>query len=120
MKRLDKSTGKEDDGCLGLERHELERRKRTEDGLYKCQRITKLPLISKYSKQREQTWATQTTYTHSDHSIFRGTISQALITVGCSVSYLVCQNFKFAHVGTPFTDSDTYIHTQLCVYTPSY
>lgn len=57
-------------------------------------RESRLRLISKYFKQRQQIWATQTTHAHTNHSISRGTISQALIAVGCSISYSVCQNLK--------------------------
>lgn len=76
-----------------------EEEKEREDGVNECQRITRLPLVSKYSKERQRRRTAQTTHTHththtltyahSDHSIFRGTISQALITAGCGVSYLV-------------------------------
>lgn len=54
-------------------------------------------------------------HTHSDRSIFRGTISEALITVGCSVSHSVYQILK-SHTHTPAERPrpDTHTYKKSC------
>lgn len=53
-------------------------------------------------------------HTHTDRSIFRGTISQALITVSYSVLIWFA---KFAHIHRTFTNPEIHARTQLHVHT---
>lgn len=87
-----------------------------EGGVYKCQGTTGLPLTSKHSKRRQQRGA-HTNRTHKPRpQHLMSTISQALITVGCSVSRLVCQHLRL-HTLPLSIHRSRYTLTQLCLHT---